>query len=82
MSLVYRPFMIEEYPNPAILESPDVDVETPEPREIQNDDDTGGKIIEERDGIHYINKELLETGGFTIKGLNDEFKNLVDSIVE
>ncbi|MDR0718971.1 MAG: hypothetical protein LBF78_04985 [Treponema sp.] len=74
--------MIEEYPNPAILKSLDMDVEIPEPQEFQNNDDTGDKIIEERDGIHYINKELLETGGFTIKGLNDEFKNLVDSVVE
>ncbi|MDR1566327.1 MAG: hypothetical protein LBS48_03460 [Treponema sp.] len=39
-------------------------------------------VIEEREGVHYINKTVLNISAETIKDLNQDFKDLVDSIIE
>ena len=49
------------------------------PEEAENSD-TG--IIQEREGIHYINQEALKSGSVTDENLNLNFKKLVDSIVK
>jgi hypothetical protein len=49
----------------------------PEPEETETD----GGIITERDGVLYINENVLNPGKKILKGLNRNFKNLIDSIL-
>ncbi|GHV70904.1 hypothetical protein AGMMS49928_20500 [Spirochaetia bacterium] len=45
------------------------------------DSQGGSPVIEERDGVPYIKKEALSSGGKTGGKLNPEFKKLIDSIM-
>jgi hypothetical protein len=40
-----------------------------------------GEIITERDGVNYINESVLRPDKETLKGLDKNFKNLIDSIL-
>ncbi|GHU56761.1 hypothetical protein FACS189442_5550 [Spirochaetia bacterium] len=39
-------------------------------------------VIQERDGIHFINSNILKPGKDMEKNLDGEFKNLVDSVLK
>ena len=69
ISVVYRPFLLEEYSDPEELEA------MPE-----EDDITDDTVIEEREGVHYINKAILNSDHE--EQLNEDFKNLVDSLID
>ncbi|MCL2232771.1 MAG: hypothetical protein FWB99_06810 [Treponema sp.] len=51
------------------------------PDRAEETGDAGG-IIEEREGVHYINEEALKSGKGPALRLNLDFKNLVDSILK
>jgi hypothetical protein len=38
-------------------------------------------VIEEREGVHYISKDILNPHPEVEKNLNQDFKNLVDSVI-
>jgi hypothetical protein len=71
MSLIYRPFLIEDKTNPQPLELAEADSE-----------DKAPEIIEEREGIPYINKEALNPGPETEEALDRELKTLIDSVIK
>jgi hypothetical protein len=53
---------------------------------VQNGDDPGmgddpGEIIMERDGINLINNDIFSPDHKIEKNLDDNFKNLVDSVI-
>jgi hypothetical protein len=56
------------------------DTETGDPETGQEQEETGGFIIE-RDGVFYIDESVLNPGRKTLKGLDRNFKNLIDSIL-
>jgi hypothetical protein len=72
MSLVYKPFLLEENSDPEELEAmPEDDEENIE------EDDT---VIEEREGVHYVSKIVLDSN--PTEDLDKDFKNLVDSLIK
>ncbi|AEF83083.1 hypothetical protein [Leadbettera azotonutricia] len=79
MSVIYKPFFLEEYGDPEELEAMpgEDDIEEIASKPDTADDDA---IIEEREGVHYVNKAILDSG--TKEQLNEDFKNLVDSIIQ
>jgi hypothetical protein len=66
MHLVSAPFFMEKYPDPQVLEAVE---------------DVNEAIIEEREGIHYINRIALDAGSGAVPHLNRDFKDLVDSVI-
>jgi hypothetical protein len=84
LSLVYKPFLTDSFSDPQDLEGLPDDIEE-EPPSNSPEQDTSiqdTNIIEEHEGLHYINKEILSPGFETEKDLNPDFKNLVDSIIK
>ena len=41
-----------------------------------------GNVIEEREGVHYISKDVLESDPGAAANLDKDFKKLVDSIIK
>jgi hypothetical protein len=81
MSLMYKPFLYADFSDPQDLESlPDDPKKKPEPGSPGEDD--GDNVIEEREGVHYINREILNPGPTTGKPLNPDFENLVNSVMK
>jgi hypothetical protein len=74
MSLVYNPFLLDTYFDHEPLEGLTDDEEDEIPAEEI-------PAIEEHEGVHYISKEILSLHPTAEKGLNTEFKNLVDSVI-
>jgi hypothetical protein len=71
MSLIYKPFLIEDKSSPQSLElaAPSAEVNAP-------------GIIEEREGVHYINREILSPNPEIEKTLDPDLKTLVDSVIK
>jgi hypothetical protein len=86
MSLMYTPFLYPVFSDPQDLESlPDDPEEKPETSPPGEDEDanTGdSNIIEEHEGVHYINRDILNPGSKTEEDLNPDFKDLVDSVIK
>jgi hypothetical protein len=83
MSLIYKPFLYADFSDPQDLESLPNDPEK-RPPEIRpsSEEEYNTDIIEEHEGVHYINREILNPDPQTEKGLNPDFKNLVDSVIK
>ena len=47
-----------------------------------DDESTDENVIEEREGVPYISGDVLSSGGETVSGLNQDFKDLVDSVIK
>jgi hypothetical protein len=82
MSLMHTLFLYTDFSDPLDLEGlPDAPEEnlseTGTPEEEQDDN-----VIEEHDGVHYINREILNPGPQSEKNLNPDFKNLVNSVIK
>jgi hypothetical protein len=58
----------------------ETDTEELKTAQAPDDTDTGG-VVTERDGVIYINESVLSPDRETLKGLNKNFKNLIDSIL-
>jgi hypothetical protein len=70
--LLYKPFRMKEYGDISVLEA--LPVEKPAtPRPLP--------IIEERQGLHYISQAALDSAPNTARDLNQDFKDLVNSIL-
>jgi hypothetical protein len=86
MSLMYTPFSYPVFSDPQDLESLSGDLkenpETGPPGEDEDADTGGSNIIEEHEGVHYINREILNPGPKTEKALNPDFENLVNSVMK
>jgi hypothetical protein len=65
MSLFHRPFL-----GVAFLRAP-----------VDLFEGGSGAVFEERDGVHYIRQDILNGAGVPLKGLDMDFKNLIDSIL-
>jgi hypothetical protein len=48
---------------------------------VEPEEGEAGPVVEERDGVTYINENVLNPDKKTLKGLNKNFKNLIDSIL-
>jgi hypothetical protein len=90
MFLTYKPFLREDHSNPAVLEAlndvpgdnePELVVESLENIPLAGEIDADS-VIEEREGVPYVNKMFLNPGVETEKKLNPDFKNLVNSIIK
>jgi hypothetical protein len=57
------------------------ETETGEP-ETAEAPETAGGVVTERDGVIYINESILRPDKETLKGLDKNFKNLIDSILD
>jgi hypothetical protein len=80
-SLIYKPFLREEYSDPEILES----LPVKNPATVQPDAAPAAvlNIIEEREGVHYVSQAALDSSPNSEKDLdlNQDFKDLVNSII-
>jgi hypothetical protein len=70
MSLVYTPFSGKETINAEPLAG------------AENRHTESPVVIEERDGVHYINEQVLNPGEEAEKQLDPEFKNLISSVLK
>jgi hypothetical protein len=86
MSLVYKPFLYTGFSDPRDLESPPGDFEEPPPETAASgeaaEEANDANIIEEREGVHYISREILSPGYQTEANLNPDFKDLVNSVIK
>jgi hypothetical protein len=81
LSLMYKPFLYTGFSDPQVLESAgDFEEDPSEANTSEENYDTA--VIEEREGIHYINREILNPGPQAEKDLNPDFKDLVDSVIK
>lgn len=87
MFLMHRPFLYTDFSDPQDLESLPDDFEEKQPESLppkeedaNTEDDVS--IIEEHEGVHYINQEILNPDPQTEKDLNPDFKNLVNSVIK
>ncbi|MDR2618006.1 MAG: hypothetical protein LBC62_03960 [Treponema sp.] len=79
MPVVYKPFQIGNTDLEILEPLQDDEIAIEEiPTEPEADEN---QVIEEREGVHYINKTALNISAETIKDLNQDFKDLVDSII-
>jgi hypothetical protein len=78
--VIYKPLLFDSFADPQELEGLPGNIEEEPPGTPEQEDDTN--VIEEHEGLHYINKEILNPGLETEKDLNPDFKNLVDSIIK
>jgi hypothetical protein len=79
---VYTPFLYEETGEPEVLniledESPVDDI-----ADVEELSDTAEEIILEKNGIHFINSNVLSPDRETEKNLDAEFRKLVDSVIK
>jgi hypothetical protein len=93
-SLIYKPFTVQEPARPEDLEAlqdRDREEEAAELTELTDLADINGEdtqeslpklIIEERDGISYVNKDLLSPDEETVEKLDPGFKNLINSVLK
>jgi hypothetical protein len=51
------------------------------PEEAAPEEAAPGRVVTERDGVIYINESVLSPDKETLKGLDKNFKNLIDSIL-
>jgi hypothetical protein len=70
------PFLTTLNSEITVLEAEDGDVPATEPEE-----EDAGPVVAERDGVAYINESALNPGKKILNGLNKNFKNLIDSIL-
>ncbi|MDR2110587.1 MAG: hypothetical protein LBP32_04695, partial [Spirochaetaceae bacterium] len=77
MALVYKPFSGQETVNAELNGTP----ETGEP-EKNVEPGPPDTVIEERDGIHYVNENILNPSKETEKKLDPDFKNLINSVLK
>jgi hypothetical protein len=86
MSLMYTPFLYPVFSDPRDLESlagdPEEKPETVPPEKDEDTDIGDSNIIEEHEGVHYINREMLNPGPKTEEDLNPDFKDLVNSVIK
>jgi hypothetical protein len=71
MSLVYTPFSGRETISSETLEAEENRAEVED-----------AVIIEERDGVHYVNEQVLNPGEDAEKKLDPEFKSLINSVLK
>jgi hypothetical protein len=70
-----------------VLMAEDDDEDTPaapeeaEAEELEGEEAGDDRVITERDGLLYINESVLRPDKETLKGLDKNFKNLIDSIL-
>jgi hypothetical protein len=81
MSLMYKPFLYPVFSDPRDLESLPGDPDE-KPAETLPKEDDGTDVIEEHEGVPYINREILNSGPETGKDLNLDFKDLVNSVIK
>jgi hypothetical protein len=84
MSLMSRPFLYEGFSDPQDLEGVPDDFKNSLSETKPSEKDINVKdinVIEEHEGVHYINREILKPGLHAGKDLNPDFKNLVDSVL-
>jgi hypothetical protein len=79
---IYRPFCLTGFQNLTLLkvlpdDSPLSAVRVP----ANQAPPAGTRVIEEREGLHYISDDTLKTDRKVEQTLNQEFKNLVDSVL-
>jgi hypothetical protein len=81
MPLVYPPFLLEHRATPEVLT-----VERGPASETAGGtgkDGAGAQdVILEQDGIHYVNHSVMTPDRKTIKNLDQDFLNLVDSVLK
>jgi hypothetical protein len=83
--LFSTPFLTALNSEITVLEAEDEDTSAPaedeggETREPEEGET--GPVVEERDGVAYINESVLNPDEKNLKGLNKNFKNLIDSIL-
>jgi hypothetical protein len=86
MSLMYKPFLYTSFSDPRDLDSPPGDFEeTPSVTaafEKAPEEEYDAHIIEEREGVHYVSREILSPGFQTEENLNPDFKDLVNSVIK
>jgi hypothetical protein len=82
MSLVYKPFLYTGFSDPQPLESVPNDFEENPSEAKTPEENYDTPVIEEREGIHYINREILNPGPQAEKDLDPDFKELVDSVIK
>ncbi|MCL2832210.1 MAG: hypothetical protein FWD78_03480 [Treponema sp.] len=73
-AIIYRPFQAVDL-NPQILQAQDDEVL----EELQAQENTEENVINEKDGVPYINKVTVDSES---ADLNQDFKKLVDSILD
>jgi hypothetical protein len=82
MSLIHRPFLYTDFSDPQDLESLPDDFEERPSEAGTPQEEHDANVIEEHEGIHYINREILNPNPQTEKDLNPDFKNLVNSVIK
>jgi hypothetical protein len=83
MSLIYKPFLYADFSDPRDLESlSDAPDENPAETATRPEEDDDTQVIEEHEGVHYINREILSSGLRTEEDLNLDFKDLVNSVIK
>jgi xanthine dehydrogenase molybdopterin-binding subunit B len=79
MPVIYKPFYSESIQDPEVLTAlPAEDVPGAETLSEEVEDE----IILERDGIHYINNQVLHPDEDTEKALDPKFLDLVESVIK
>ncbi|WP_010257243.1 hypothetical protein [Treponema primitia] len=78
--LLSKPFFAASYEEIEILEAQAED-ETPVVEDAETALEEEKEIIAERDGISYINESILNPDEETLKSLDRNFKNLIDSVL-
>jgi hypothetical protein len=73
LSIAAHPFMLPVNDEPELLEGPDTD----DPSTV---DQAADKVIVQHNGIHYINSDIINHE--TKTGLNNQFKELVESVLD
>jgi hypothetical protein len=93
-SLIYKPFTTQDPVTPENLEAlqdedqeEEVDITELTGLENTNEEDAlepsnPQAIIEERDGISYVNKDILNPDEETVQKLDPGFKNLINSVLK
>jgi hypothetical protein len=79
---IYRPFCLSGFQNLALLKVLPDDSPVPAAKvPVNQGSSAGARVIEEREGLHYISSDAFKADRKIEQGLNREFKDLVDSVL-
>jgi hypothetical protein len=76
---IYRPFYVAGFQSPTLLKA--LPKDPPESAPSGDRPSSGARVIEEREGLHYISDDAFKADKKIEQALNREFKDLVDSVL-
>lgn len=80
--LIYQPFQTEMVNEIEVLQVSDDDESLPDLEIPQDSDENEDEFILERDGVNYINESLLSPDKKTLEKLDQDFQDLIDSVLD